>query len=183
MEGVSPYQWVDPDPFKQTLMACLEYGPQKRASVDTVIEQLLYVDRETYSRVILTLSRSAVARPLALSAGQSLERELFQKGKTNLAGEIKDDVPQWSSMDMDEGILAVRGTQLTPSSSRLVVMSLKQIVTTALESGQDVSIEVLKFVNTTANVFPPLEFATRCALLIVQSVQVIGYVLFPFLEC
>jgi len=50
-------------------------------------------------------------------------------------------------------------------------MSLKHRVTAALESGLDVSIEVLKFVNTAANVFPPLQTATGCALLVAQSVQ------------
>ena len=62
------------------------------------------------------------------------------------------------------------------------MMSLKHKVTAALESGLDVSIEVLKFVNTAANVFPPLQTATGCALLVAQSVQVIGDVLFPSLE-
>ena len=58
-------------------------------------------------------------------------------------------------------------------------MSLKQRVRTALESGLDVSIEVLKFVDTAANLFPPLKTATGSALLIAQAVQVIGYVIFP----
>lgn len=54
-------------------------------------------------------------------------------------------------------------------------MSLKQRVTTALESGLNVFIEVLKFVDTAANVFPPL-------LLIAQTLKTIGSVLFSSLE-
>ena len=52
-------------------------------------------------------------------------------------------------------------------------MSLRRKVTTALESGLDVSIEVLTFVNSLAGVFPPLQTATGSALYIAQVAQVI----------
>lgn len=57
-------------------------------------------------------------------------------------------------------------------------MSLKQRVTNALESGLDISIEVLQFVNSAAGVFPPLAGVTGSALLIAQAVQVVGFLLY-----
>ena len=58
-------------------------------------------------------------------------------------------------------------------------MSMKEKITQAFESGLDVSIEILNFVNSAAGVFPPLQTATGTALLIAKSIQVIGFVLFP----